>query len=50
MKVNYSVQGEEGKNCGICAHFRPTEYASLKGTCFGREVTKSGGCGFFKGK
>lgn len=48
MEIKYTPEGEEGKQCKDCEHFKPTE--GNKGNCFGHEVAAEGGCNFFKNK
>lgn len=50
MDVEYVPNGPDGETCSDCVNFRPNADDPSKGICFGRAVTATGCCKFFKKK
>lgn len=48
QEVNYTANGELGKQCKDCINYVPTDETS--GNCMGHNVSVSGSCNFFKAK
>ncbi len=50
MEIKYVTNGEEGKRCGDCKHFKEDVNMEGVGKCFGHEVVPEGSCNFFEAK
>ena len=48
QEVNYTANGELGKQCKDCVNYVPTDETC--GNCMGHNVSANGSCDFFKAK
>lgn len=50
MDVQYTAQGESGKQCKDCSMYKQDPSKPECGDCFGHQVLAAGSCNMFKAK